>query len=60
VPRPGEQVTEAELLDFCAGKLARFKYPKSLVVLDALPRNSMGKVLRRELRERFWNERKER
>jgi acyl-CoA synthetase (AMP-forming)/AMP-acid ligase II len=59
VPRPGEQVTEAELLDFCAGKLARFKYPKSLVVLDSLPRNSMGKVLRRELRERFWNERKE-
>jgi acyl-CoA synthetase (AMP-forming)/AMP-acid ligase II len=56
VLRDGEAVTEAEVLGFCVGKLAKFKHPKSMVVLDALPRNSMGKVLRRELRERFWTQ----
>jgi acyl-CoA synthetase (AMP-forming)/AMP-acid ligase II len=54
VLRDGEEITEQELIGFCAGKLAKFKHPKSLVVLAALPRNSMGKVLRRELREQFW------
>ena len=56
VLRPGEQLTEQEMIGYCAGKLAKFKHPKSLVILDALPRNSMGKVLRRELRERFWTQ----
>ena len=58
VLREGEQITEQELVSFCAGRLAKFKYPKSIFTLDALPRNSMGKVLRRDLREQFWNERK--
>src|SRR5262249_55109623 len=56
VLRPGEQLTEQEMIGFCADKLAKFKHPKSLVILEALPRNSMGKVLRRELRERFWTQ----
>jgi long-chain acyl-CoA synthetase len=56
VLRPGEAITEQEVISFCVGKLAKFKYPKSLFTLDALPRNSMGKVLRRDLREKFWNE----
>jgi acyl-CoA synthetase (AMP-forming)/AMP-acid ligase II len=59
VLRDGEQITEQELVSFCVGRLAKFKYPKSIFTLDALPRNSMGKVLRRDLREQFWNERKE-
>ncbi|VWX61874.1 conserved hypothetical protein [Burkholderiales bacterium 8X] len=59
VLRQGEQMSEQELVSFCSGKLAKFKHPRSLFTLDVLPRNSMGKVLRRDLRERFWNERKE-
>lgn len=59
VPKPGAGVTLEDLTAFCDGRLARFKFPRSLVTLEALPRNSMGKVLRRELRERFWNEHKE-
>jgi acyl-CoA synthetase (AMP-forming)/AMP-acid ligase II len=59
VLREGEQITEQELVNFCVGRLAKFKYPKSIFTLDALPRNSMGKVLRRDLREQFWNERRE-
>ena len=54
VARPGETVTVDELVAFCDGKIARYKHPRSLLTLDALPRNSMGKVLRRELREQFW------
>jgi acyl-CoA synthetase (AMP-forming)/AMP-acid ligase II len=55
VLRPNENVSIEELVAWCDGKLARYKYPRSLFTLDALPRNSMGKVLRRELREQFWN-----
>jgi acyl-CoA synthetase (AMP-forming)/AMP-acid ligase II len=54
VPRPGLTVTIEGLVAFCDGKLARYKHPRSLFTLDALPRSSMGKVLRRELREQFW------
>jgi acyl-CoA synthetase (AMP-forming)/AMP-acid ligase II len=53
VPRPGVTVSIEELVAFCDGKLARYKHPRSLFTLDALPRSSMGKVLRRELREQF-------
>jgi fatty-acyl-CoA synthase len=39
-----EAVTEEELLEFCRARLARFKVPKSVHVVDELPRNSMGKI----------------
>jgi acyl-CoA synthetase (AMP-forming)/AMP-acid ligase II len=45
--------TVEELLGHCRGRLARFKVPKDVVVVDALPRNPSGKVLKRELRERL-------
>ena len=54
VARRGQNVTLEELVAFCDDKIARYKHPRSLFTLDALPRNSMGKVLRRELREQFW------
>jgi len=54
VPRQGCTVTLEAIVAFCDGRLARYKHPRSLFTLDALPRNSMGKVLRRELREQFW------
>ena len=43
------EATEEELLDFCRERLARFKVPKSFHVVDALPRNSMGKLQKSEL-----------
>jgi acyl-CoA synthetase (AMP-forming)/AMP-acid ligase II len=51
VVREGETVSEDELSDFCAERLARFKTPKGFRFLDALPRNPSGKVLKRVLRE---------
>jgi O-succinylbenzoic acid--CoA ligase len=43
------EVSEAELREFCAARLARFKVPKAIEVAQGLPRNAAGKLLRREL-----------
>jgi fatty-acyl-CoA synthase len=51
VARPGHTITKDELLAFCRGRLAGFKTPKYVVVLDELPKNASGKILKRELRD---------
>lgn len=53
VPRPGQSLTLDQLQDFCRDKLARFKTPKHLELLDELPRTATGKILKRELRQKF-------
>jgi acyl-CoA synthetase (AMP-forming)/AMP-acid ligase II len=50
VLRPGATTTVDVLLEHCRGELARFKVPKAITFLDALPRNPSGKVLKRKLR----------
>ena len=50
VLRPDHDTTGDELIAHCAAQLARFKVPKDVTFLDALPRNPSGKVLKRELR----------
>ncbi|MCX4967666.1 acyl-CoA synthetase [Streptomyces sp. NBC_00654] len=45
--------TEAELIDHAREKLAGFKAPKRVLFVDGLPRNASGKILKRELRDRF-------
>ncbi len=50
----GASPSEKNLLDFCDGKLAGFKQPRSVDFVDELPRNPTGKILKRELRERYW------
>jgi acyl-CoA synthetase (AMP-forming)/AMP-acid ligase II len=50
VLRDGVSATAEELVAHCEGQLARFKVPKAVTFLDALPRNPSGKVLKRELR----------
>lgn len=56
VPQPDQQVTLEELVHHLrhVEKIAAFKWPEHLIVLDALPRNPVGKVLKRELRERHF------
>ncbi len=44
--------TPDELIEHCRGQLAKYKVPKDVVIIDALPRNPSGKVLKRELRDR--------
>ncbi len=53
VPRDAATFDEREFLSFGSGKLARYKLPKAVWVLDELPRNAAGKVLKRLLREEW-------
>ncbi|HEX8982969.1 MAG TPA: long-chain fatty acid--CoA ligase [Ktedonobacterales bacterium] len=52
-PRLPDALTEQDILSYCDGRLARFKIPKSVIFVDALPRNAMGKVVKAELYERY-------
>jgi len=45
------KVTEQEIIDFCKDKLATFKRPRVVEFLDEIPKNVVGKSLRRVLRE---------
>lgn len=53
VLKPGHTATEEELIQHMQEHLARYKVPKSVTFMDALPLSSMGKILKRELREQF-------
>ena len=46
-------VGEDELIQYCNERLSSFKRPRSVVFIDELPRNVMGKVLKRDLREQY-------
>ncbi|GAB2893184.1 hypothetical protein GCM10027074_71500 [Streptomyces deserti] len=50
---PRGEVTEVELIAHAREKLAPFKAPKRVVFVAELPRNASGKILKRELRDRF-------
>jgi fatty-acyl-CoA synthase len=53
VPKPGADVSLDAIKAHCGERLARFKHPVRLEIIDALPRNATGKVLKFELRARF-------
>src|SRR5579859_932866 len=56
VMKPGVRATEEELLEFCRGRLTHYKCPRSLEFMDALPRTGTGKVLKKELRKKYWSD----
>ena len=51
---PEREITEQELIDFCSDHIARYKRPKSIDFVEELPKNNYGKILKRELREKYW------
>jgi len=53
VAAPGVRLTAEQVIAFTDGKLARYKMPRRVEFLDALPRNPQGKLLKRVLRERY-------
>ena len=54
---PDQQATGEELIAFTRERLAGYKTPKSIDIVDVLPRNPSGKILKRDLRKPFWADR---
>jgi acyl-CoA synthetase (AMP-forming)/AMP-acid ligase II len=52
--KPETDATEDELIAFCQERLAKFKCPRSVDVVPALPRNPTGKILKKDLRAPYW------
>ena len=54
VLKPGASATADEVLAHCRERLAGFKVPRRVEFRDELPKSGTGKILKRELREPFW------
>jgi fatty-acyl-CoA synthase len=54
VLKPGAKVTEQELLEFCRSRIAHYKCPRSVEFLEALPKTGTGKILKKDLRRKYW------
>jgi acyl-CoA synthetase (AMP-forming)/AMP-acid ligase II len=55
VRKPGQELNEAELCEFLHTRIAKFKLPKQVKFVEGpLPKTGTGKILKRELREQFW------
>jgi acyl-CoA synthetase (AMP-forming)/AMP-acid ligase II len=54
VLKPGQQVSERDIIDWMRERLAHFKCPKTVDFVGSLPRNPSGKLLKRVLREPYW------
>jgi acyl-CoA synthetase (AMP-forming)/AMP-acid ligase II len=51
---PGKACSDIDLIEFCSQHLAGYKKPKRIVIQDDLPKSPVGKILRRAVREPFW------
>ncbi len=54
VLKDGQTVTPEEMIEFCRPRLAGYKIPRRIEFLDAIPRNASGKILKKDLREPYW------
>jgi fatty-acyl-CoA synthase len=54
VLKPSLSVTEAELMEFFRNRLAHYKCPRSFEFVDSLPKTATGKILKKELRKKYW------
>jgi len=54
VTRKGMDITADELIAFCKKRIAGYKAPKTVEFVESLPKNPAGKILKRELREKYW------
>jgi acyl-CoA synthetase (AMP-forming)/AMP-acid ligase II len=54
VLKPGMSAKEDDIINFCKSQIASYKCPKSIDFLEAIPKSGAGKILKRELREKYW------
>ncbi|GAX89442.1 o-succinylbenzoate--CoA ligase [Effusibacillus lacus] len=53
VPKEGVQLTERELIDYCIRRLAKYKCPKQVICVSALPKNATGKIDKASLKKQY-------
>jgi long-chain acyl-CoA synthetase len=59
--KDGRQVSADELIEFCRPRLASYKVPRSIeIIIGELPKGGTGKILKKQLRERYWQGRERR
>jgi len=56
VLKPGATASEKELIEFCKSKLAGYKCPKKIEFWEQLPKTTVGKILRKDVKAKFWEE----
>jgi acyl-CoA synthetase (AMP-forming)/AMP-acid ligase II len=54
VLKPDMQASEGELIEHCRARLAHYKCPHSVEFMESLPKTGTGKVLKRDLRKKYW------
>jgi fatty-acyl-CoA synthase len=54
VLRPNATATETELIEFCRSQLAHYKCPRSFEFVPSLPKTGTGKILKKDLRRKYW------
>jgi acyl-CoA synthetase (AMP-forming)/AMP-acid ligase II len=52
--KEGSTLTEEEMIAYCTERLAGFKKPQSVLIVDSLPLNPAGKILKKVLRTKYW------
>ena len=60
VLRDGSQASDGEIMEYCRGRLADFKRPRSVDFVPQLPKNGNGKLSRKDVREHYWRGRERR
>jgi fatty-acyl-CoA synthase len=55
VLKPGAAVSESELIAFCRSRLAHYKCPRSFEFVTSLPKTATGKILKKDLRKKYWH-----
>ncbi|MCO8256096.1 long-chain-fatty-acid--CoA ligase [Haladaptatus sp. AB618] len=56
VPKPGVELSDADVEDFCRERMAGYKIPRKIIVDDDLPETATGKVQKYQLRQEFWED----
>ncbi|MGC8605260.1 MAG: class I adenylate-forming enzyme family protein, partial [Desulfomonilaceae bacterium] len=56
VPVKNADLTEKEIIHFCEDHVAKFKVPKSVDFVDVIPRTATGKILKKDIRKRYWSD----
>jgi fatty-acyl-CoA synthase len=55
VLKPNAAATESELIELCRSRLAHYKCPRSFEFVDILPKTGTGKILKKDLRKKYWH-----